>query len=133
MLKTIEDKVLTILEPLKGAPFNCKVQPLNLGLYGVSSATSLYFSYRDTEPSILSFNQGREDKIRFELILMLNDLRTHTRAYPILEKSRQLLEEYEPIPEITIDRFRMIQQIFRDDFLPDFWTYQQLWQISISK
>lgn len=126
----IENNILEQIRPVQN--FNCVVQSLNDGLYAPARSTTVYLSYKDRECQMLTFNSVSKEILRFEIILKVNDLRSHTRAYPILESLKKLLKDFDPLPGETIQSLSFQLEIFRDDLLPEFWVYQQLWKLELA-
>ncbi|MDX1976464.1 MAG: hypothetical protein SFT94_02215 [Pseudanabaenaceae cyanobacterium bins.68] len=123
-LQPIEAFLLAKLEPLR-SPHNVRVEPMSdLVFQKAVTVSMLYLNFVAIAPSeILNFNRLTKQMIKYEVILRLQDLRSHTRAYPIIKAISEALSGQKPVANCR--EIEMREQKFLADLVADgLWVYQ---------
>ncbi|MBT9137675.1 MAG: hypothetical protein DDT31_00213 [Syntrophomonadaceae bacterium] len=123
-LKVAEDFILAQLQPLV-AQFNIAVAPMSSQVFNKAvTVSNLYVNFvSSTNANINTFNRGYAKDVRFDVLIQLQDLRTHARGYPIMAEVQRLLVGKKPIAGCREIHF--IEEKFLTDLVPDgLWVYQ---------
>lgn len=126
-----EDFLMELLEPLTPI-HNIQVLRMSANVFSTAvTVSTIYLNFVDVKNALINtFNRGYAKDVRFEVLIRLLNLQTHTRAFPIIKSVEEALVGKKPIKGCR--GIEMADQRFMTESVPDgLWFYSMMFGFQI--